>query len=128
MATCKGKKKNGQPCGATAGADGYCFRHRPGKDAAAARKEASARGGKGGRMAPPTLDESEVESISFDGAKSITDFCCRVAQWVLSGQIDAKSGNCAILAASTALRSLDTGELEQRLMALEQQLGLRRAS
>ena len=121
MEQCQGKTKTGNPCKARPGSDGFCFRHRPGSEAEEARLEASSKGGRGGRWAP-VLDETEVSDISFDGAQSITTFCACVAKWTLSGRIESKTANAVILAASTALRSLDAGEVEAQMATLREEI------
>jgi uncharacterized small protein (DUF1192 family) len=121
MATCMAKRRDGSPCQAAAGIDGYCFRHRPGEEAESARKEASSMGGKSGRTYP-TLDEAEVSDIVFDHARAVTRFCASIAKWVLSGRVDSKSANAAILAASTALRALDSGEVDDQIAGLRAEI------
>ena len=50
MNKCKGFTKNGKPCRMPAGADGWCFNHRPGTEAEAERQTARSIGGKVGTL------------------------------------------------------------------------------
>jgi uncharacterized small protein (DUF1192 family) len=117
MEKCEAVTKDGLHCKAAGGVDGFCFRHRPGEGAENARQEASSKGGRSGRTYP-TLDDADVAEIAFNNAKKVTDFCGLVARWVLSGRVDSKSANAAILAASTALRALGSGEVDDQISGL----------
>lgn len=108
-----------------ASADGWCWAHRPGPEAEDARRDAAREGGKVGTAR--TLSPEEV-SVKFGSAQDVTGILASICQWVLSGQIDPKVANAAVYAASAALRSLDAGEFEARLRALEETQGLRRVS
>ena len=78
-------------------------------------------GGRSGRTYP-TLDETEVSVITFDNARTVTQFCANIAKWVLSGRVDSKSANAAILAASTALRALDSSEVDDQIAGLRAEI------
>ena len=119
MSTCKGYTKAGEPCRMKAGADGWCFNHRPGPEAEEARKEAARKGGRTGRA--QTLSPEEVK-VEFDSAQDVTGLLGSVCEWVLSGQIDARVANAAVYAASAALRSLDAGAVEEQIQELRTQI------
>ncbi|MBI2505055.1 MAG: hypothetical protein HYW07_17695 [Candidatus Latescibacteria bacterium] len=100
LAPCRGFTKAGQPCQMVAGADGWCFNHRPDPEAAEARREARSRGGSVGKA--HTLDQVDVR---FESAPDVTRLLANICQWVLTGQVDAKTANSAVYAASAALRA-----------------------
>lgn len=125
MIRCKGYAKSGKPCRMPAGSDGWCFKHRPGAEAEALRLAATSAGGSVGKAR--TLSPDEVE-VRFESAQDVTGLLASICQWVLTGAIDPKVANAATYTASAALRGLDAGEFEERLRALEEAQGLRRAS
>jgi len=100
-----------------AGADGWCFNHRPGAEAA--REEARRQGGKVGKAR--TLDPGAVQ-VDFQTTRDVTELLSSLCEWVLTGQIDAKTANAVVYAASAALRSLDQGDIEQRLEDLRAEI------
>lgn len=100
LAQCRGFTKSGQPCQMVAGADGWCFNHRPDPEAEQARREARSRGGSVGKA--HTLDQVDVR---FESAPDVTRLLADICQWVLTGQVDAKTANSAVYAASAALRT-----------------------
>ena len=104
LAQCRGFTKSGQPCQMVAGADGWCFNHRPDPEAEQARREARSRGGAVGKA--HTLDQVEVR---FESAPDITRLLADICQWVLTGQVDTKTANSAVYAASAALRAFAQG-------------------
>jgi hypothetical protein len=73
------------------------------------------RGGQVGKTR--TLAPEEI-SVDFQTTEDVTHLLGRVCQWVLTGQVDPKVGNCVVYAASAALRSLDQGEIEVGLKTL----------
>ena len=116
---CKGFKKSGARCAAAAGADGWCFLHRPDPEAQAARQDARSRGGQVGKAR--TLEPDQVE-VRFESTQDVTHLLADICQWVLTGQVDAKTANAVVYAASAALRSLDQGDIEQRLAQLRAEI------
>jgi len=116
---CKGFKKDGTPCEAPAGADGWCFHHRPDPETEAARQEARSKGGQVGKAR--TLDPGAVQ-VDFQTTRDVTELLSSLCEWVLTGQIDAKTANAVVYAASAALRSLDQGDIEQRLEDLRAEI------
>jgi len=103
---CKGYTKNGTPCEATAGADGWCFHHRPDAEAQAARQDARRKGGQVGKAR--TLDPSEL-NVDFRTAQDVTELLSSICEWVLTGRLDSKTANAGVYAISAALRFLDQG-------------------
>jgi|GEM_PF-3194236 len=101
---CKGFTKTGHPCEAPTGADGWCFTHRPDPEAQALRQEARRRGGSVCKAR--TLEQVEVR---FESAADIAGLLANITQWVLTGQVDAKTGNAAVYSASAALRAFAQG-------------------
>ena len=104
LAQCRGFTKSGQPCQMVAGADGWCFNHRPDPEAEQARREARIRGGSVGKAR--TLNPEQVE-VRFESSRDVTTLLADLCQWVLTGQVDAKTANSAVYAASAALRTFD---------------------
>ena len=119
MAKCKGFTKTGKQCQMKAGADGWCFNHRPGVEAEEKRQAARSTGGKVGKAA--TLTSAAVK-VSFDSAQDVTALLASVTGWVLTGQIDPKVANAAVYASSAALRSLDQGSIEEQLAELRAEI------
>lgn len=103
---CRGFTKSGQPCQMMAGEDGWCFNHRPDPAAEEARREARSRGGSVGKAR--TLDLTQV-AVRFKSAQDVTNLLADLCQWVLTGQVDVKTANSAVYAASAALRTFDRG-------------------
>jgi len=106
MAQCQGFSKVGKPCQMDAGADGWCFSHRPDPEAQALRQEARRKGGLQGRA--KTLGPAQLE-VRFESAQDVTRLLADICQWVLTGQVDAKTGNAAVYAASATLRAFAQG-------------------
>ncbi len=119
MAECQGYTKSGLPCKANAGADGWCWTHRPDPEAAEARRLARSAGGKAGKAR--TLNPGAVR-VRFSSARDITGLLASICGWVLTGQIDSKTANAGVYAASAALRSLDAGEIERQIRELREEI------
>lgn len=119
MARCKAFTKDGKLCRMPGGADGWCFNHRPDPEAQAAQQAARSRGGKVGKAR--TLDPDQVE-VNFESTQDVTHLLADICQWVLTGRVDAKTANAVVYAASAALRSLDQGDIEQRLAQLRTEI------
>ncbi len=129
MEQCRGFAKNRKPCQMPAGSDGWCFNHRPDPEANAIRQEARSRGGQVGKAR--TLNPDEV-SVDFQTTQDVTELLSSICEWVLTGRLDPKTSNAIVYAASAALRSLDKGDIEQKLDALRAEIdalkGVRSAS
>ena len=98
-----------------AGADGWCWNHRPDPEADIERQEARSRGGKVGKA---RVLEPDAVAVDFQSTQDVTVLLSSICEWVLTGQVDAKTANAVVYAASAALRSLDQGEVEKTLEQL----------
>ncbi len=120
---CQTIKRNGEPCQAAAGASGFCFMHdlSRGAEKAAARR-------KGGlqRLSPSVADKSLVPAQvrSIESVLFVLDYALQETL-VLSNGI--QRGRLIVSLAHGYIEALKTGELEQRLDAIEHALRLRKA-
>ena len=118
---CKARTKSGDRCNAAAGADGFCFAHSPSRTAerAAARKL----GGFNRRAAARVSGEAvNVQSLA-DVLKLVNAVI--LDTWELE---NSPARNRVLLGcADTAIRVLQSSELEQRLAVIEAALKLREA-
>ena len=116
--TCQAQTKAGSPCRAPAGPSGFCAFHDPA--AAAERAEGRRRGGlrRAGSIARKTLDSAEVPAELRDAGK-VRDLLGSVIRAVLSGSLDMRIGATVGGLATVLLKSLEQGELAERLAALE---------
>lgn len=119
---CTSKKRNGDPCRAYAGKNGYCFTH----DATKGKERALARriGGlstKKPHIADSSLIPSDVRSI--DGVFTILNYALQESI-VLDNSI-ARS-RLLVSIAHGFIEALKVGELEKRLEALEMALKVTR--
>jgi hypothetical protein len=117
---CKGKTKSGQPCQATAGADGFCTFHSPAHGAA--RAIGRKRGGQRHRV-PHVADPSSVKTPIRDvsGVMALLDVA---AIDTLAQENSAQRTKALVAVALAYFRGLEVGEIEQRLEAIEQALKL----
>ena len=116
--TCQAKTKAGTPCRAPAGPSGFCAFHDPA--AAAERAEGRRRGGlrRAGAIARKTLAAAEVPAELRD-AMAVRDLLGNTIRAVLSGALDLRIGATVGGLATVLLKSLEQGELAERLAALE---------
>jgi hypothetical protein len=108
---CQAKNKSGEPCRASANGNGFCFTHDPakGKERAIARRNGGLQ-----RITPHVADASLVpkETRSIEGVMI-----------VLSNSIPR--GRLLVSIAHGYIEAIKTGELEQRLEAVEVALKMR---
>ena len=118
---CQAKKRNGEPCNASANETGFCFTH----DATKGAERAIARR-KGGlqRIAPHVADASIVpkETRTIADVMIILDYALQESL-VLSNSI--QRGRLLVSIAHGFIEALKVGEMEQRLEAVEMTLKLR---
>ncbi|MBK8810463.1 MAG: hypothetical protein IPN69_06965 [Acidobacteria bacterium] len=119
---CQKTKRNGEPCQMAASESGFCFTHDPsrGKERADARR-------KGGMLkaVPHIADKSLVPDRvrSIDGVLSVLDYTLKETLGLANG---VQRGRLLVSLAHGYIEALKTGELEQRLEAIEQAMKLRK--
>jgi hypothetical protein len=104
---CPATRKDGQPCQAPAGSDGWCIGHRPGA------KDARSRGGKGksraaraGKLLPARL-------------RPIVDRLEKALDDVETGKITPAQGQAMASLSRAIVQVFTAGELEERMRDLE---------
>jgi hypothetical protein len=124
LAKCKAKTKAGRPCPNAAGESGYCFTHDParGKERAEARK----RGGERHRTPHGATDAATLPTKvrTLDDVLSVLDYALAEAMPL---ENSVQRGRLIVTIAHAFIEAIKTGELEQRLAAIESALKLREA-
>jgi hypothetical protein len=104
---CRGTRRDGRPCTATAGRDGLCVGHRP--EAQEARRRggrASSKTARLARLMPPRL-------------ASVYDLLEEALERVYRGEVSPRVAAAMGSLASAMVRVLTAGELEDRVRRLE---------
>jgi hypothetical protein len=118
---CQAKNRRGEPCGASANGNGFCFTH----DASRGKERAIARR-KGGltRITPHVADASIVpkETRSIEAVMIILDYALQESL-ALSNSI--QRGRLLVSIAHGYIEAIKTGELELRLEAVELAMKMR---
>ena len=119
---CQSKRRNGEPCNASANERGFCFTH----DATKGKERAIARR-KGGlqRITPHVADAQLVqrETRTIEGVMTILDYALQESL-ALSNSI--QRGRLLISIAHGYIEALKVGEMEQRIEAIENAMNLRK--
>lgn len=120
---CRTIKRNGEPCQAAAGDQGFCFMHDQSRDA---EKAAARRKGGLQRLTPSVADKSLVPARvrSIESVLLVLDYAL-LETLALSNGI--QRGRLLVSITHGYIEALKTGELEQRLDAIEHALRLRKA-
>lgn len=119
---CQATNRNGEPCNAAAGENGFCFMHdaNKGKERAEARK-------KGGlsKITPHVADKSLVpkKTRTITEVMKILDYTL-IESLALANSI--QRGRLLVSIAHGYIEAIKTGELEQRLEMIELKLSQRR--
>jgi hypothetical protein len=119
---CQAKKRNGEPCNASAGETGFCFTH----DATKSKERAIARRNGGlKRITPSVADKSLVpkETRTITDVMTILDFALQES---LELQNSIQRGRLLVSIAHGYIEALKIGEMEGRLEAVENALSLRK--
>ena len=110
---CRGTRRDGQPCGAPATIDGWCWSHAPGRDAE--RRAARQKGG---------TNKSTAARVAN---ARLPNYLRPVLGAVLSALRDVRAGTLTPAQASSiaalagaAVRVVSAGQLEERIAALEE--------
>jgi len=121
---CRGTNKDGSPCDAYAldGSD-YCFHHDP--DCADERREARSKGGRArhGRHIGPV---GQSEPVSLDTAADVTALIKRTIDDTLRLENSLRRARTIGYLSNLFLKALDVADLEQRVLALEHLLDMRK--
>ena len=114
-APCSHIKKNGSPCQSQrmAGSE-FCFFHNPKR--AEQRLTAQRAGGLKGRAR--SLPENTPE-LPLESVENVRAALAQTLNAVLRGTIDAKIGSTVAYISTVLLKSLEQGQVEERLAALE---------
>lgn len=119
---CEATKKNGEPCNASANESGFCFTHNPefSQERAIARR-------KGGlqKAAPHFADENFCPK-SVRSIESVLDVLDYALQETIGLSNGIQRGRLLVSIAHAYIEAIKTGELEQRLEAVEMTLKLRK--
>jgi hypothetical protein len=116
LGSCGHIKKDGTKCGAQRiRGSQYCFFHEPSK--AAERLEARRRGG---RISRPNTLPPETPDISAKTAEEVVDLLSLTINQVRRGEIDSKIAQAIGYLAGMVLRAKEQGEVEKRLLELEE--------
>lgn len=119
---CNAKKRNGEPCQASANETGFCFTH----DATKGRERAIARRNGGlKRITPSVADKSLVpkETRTITDVMTILDYALQESL-ELSNSI--QRGRLLVSIAHGYIEALKVGEMEARLEAVEMTLKMRK--
>jgi Family of unknown function (DUF5763) len=119
---CKATRKNGQPCQAPAGEDGYCFGHSP--RLAEARRAGSSRGGRHKRS------EARAARVMPEVLRPILHHLIAGMVAVEAGRMDPRVGATLASMATAVVRIYEAAvlegeqrELAERVQALEREAG-----
>ena len=119
MNTCQATNADGTPCRMAAGADGFCFQHSPSRATerdAARRRGGLRRAGKLARATLATLEGLPPELKSPDAVRALLD---SVIGHTLTGTLDCRVAATVGTLAGVILKAMESGELAERLEALE---------
>jgi hypothetical protein len=122
MAQCKAKTKSGTPCKMrTLKGSRYCFNHDP--EAATARAQARKRGGEARHNAhagDPSVVPEQIGNIQ--DARKILDY---VKDELLTSDNTIARNRALLALFDSFVKSLEIGEIEERLAALEARLNVK---
>ena len=105
---CPAVKKNGEPCTASAGATGFCVGNSPyAPDARRKGGAATSRAARAAKLIPARL-------------RPVADTLELALQQVHDGSLEPRKATAMAALAGALVKVVTTGELEQRLRALEQ--------
>lgn len=117
---CKAKRRDGTPCPNAAGESGYCFTHDPARGAE--RAQARRRGGERRRV-PHAGNASKVPTQvrTLADVLAILDYALAEA---VPMENSIQRGRLLVQIAHAFIEAIKTGELEARLLAIENALKL----
>ena len=107
---CPARRKDGEPCRARAGASGYCVGHDPASGAARAK------GGRNTRRAARALRRVP------ERLRPVADMLASALEEVHSGALEPRRASAMAAVAGALVRVAQSGEMEERVRALEAQV------
>ena len=120
---CQATTRNQHPCRALAVANSrYCFFHDPAKKNQ--RREAQQRGGEANRGA---VLPAATPDVPLKTAKEVAELLASTTNRVLRGEVSPKVGSTVGYLASELRKTLDVGNLEERLARVEAALQTRKS-
>ena len=111
---CLALRKDGQPCTAIAVRDNYCFGHAP--DLEAKRREARRRGGAN------TSRVARAKRLLPARLRPVAELLEKALGEVHDGNLDPRVASAMASLAGALVRVVSSGELEERVRQLEEQL------
>jgi len=118
MKQCRAKTKQGKRCTGTANRSGYCFTHNP----ALADKRRAAR--KLGGFNRRTAARVSGEAVKIETIADVLRLVNAVITDTWEQENSASRSRALLACADTAIRALQSGEMESRLAAIEAALGI----
>jgi hypothetical protein len=109
--TCRGTRRDGQPCSTKALPSGWCFAHDPALDAK--RREASATGGKNKATAVRVARQMPRD------LRDVLDTLMTVLAELHDGSLEPRVGSAMGSVAGTIIKLYEVSDFETRLAALE---------
>lgn len=112
---CQALNAQGEPCQAVPmEGEGFCFFHHPHQ--AEERLEAQREGGRQGKLQAL----KDAQDLKLERVEDVTRLLSDTINHVRAGRMDPRIGNTVGYLAGVLLRSLEQGDVEKRLLALEQ--------
>lgn len=113
--TCQAKTNAGSQCqAATIDHSSFCFFHDP--SYAEERRRAQSSGGRNGVAKTLPASTADMDIRSMEG---VTALLCETINQVRRGDVDPRIGNSIGYLANILMKSIEQGEMEERLRSLE---------
>jgi hypothetical protein len=112
--SCKALTKSGKPCKAVPLANGLCLFH-------SGRQNPVQLGRKGGRKNRHTIPDGESTPLTPpQTASDVKVSLANLMSDVKHGRVEPKIANCCAYIASSLLKAIEVGDLEERIAKLEE--------
>lgn len=117
---CAGRKANGFPCAAFAGASGFCYFHDPRRREQA--HDARSRGGARKRKAVPAVLPDTGAALAIESPEDCLSLLTETIANVQTGRLSPQIGTVVSGLARNALAALEHCDTSRRLAAIEAEL------
>jgi hypothetical protein len=118
---CRAAKRDGSPCRAPAGADGFCRMHDPSVAGDVAAARARGRAHRGPKVSGGAIRTVPAADIPFGGAPATLDEAAQLSAWIiqaiLTGKVDARTGREAVMAVNALKAVIATRDLSAHKLA-----------